>query len=109
MDLNKLMQQAQEMQKKMQAAQEEIAKLEIVGESGSGAVKITFNGQHEAKSCKLSSDVCALPKDDLEILEDLIVAAINAATQKIKTSSQQKLTALTANLDLPEGFGGTGG
>lgn len=106
MDLKKLMQQAQDMQKKMQNAQEEIARLEIVGESGSGAVKITFNGQHKAKSCKISTDVCALPKDDLEVLEDLIVAAINAGTQKIEEVSKQKLANLTAGLDLPEGFAG---
>jgi DNA-binding YbaB/EbfC family protein len=106
MDLKKLMQQAQEMQKKMQSAQEEIARLEITGESGGGAVKIIFNGQHKAKSCKISPDVCPLPKDDLEILEDLIVAAINAGGQKIEEVSKQKLSSLTSGLDLPEGFAG---
>ena len=107
MDLKKLMQQAQDMQKKMQTAQEEITKLEVVGESGGGAVSFVFNGQHKAKSCKISPDITpGLSDADREVLEDLLVAGINDGHGKIEDKSKQKLSQLTAGLELPEGFKG---
>jgi DNA-binding YbaB/EbfC family protein len=106
MNLNNLMKQAQEMQKKMQEAQDEIAKLEVVGEAGGGIVKVIMNGQHVVNRVELSP---AYSNEEREVLEDLIAAAFNAAGKKVEGSSKQKLAAITAGLNLPEGFGGTGG
>jgi DNA-binding YbaB/EbfC family protein len=78
--IGKMMQQAQEMQGKMQEAQEELARMEITGESGAGLVKIVMNGRHEVK--KVNIDPGAL-EEDAEFLEDLVAAAINDAVQHV--------------------------
>jgi nucleoid-associated protein EbfC len=103
MNLNNLMKQAQEMQKKMQEAQDEISRMEVTGEAGGGLVKITMNGQHVVKRIELNP---AYTNEEREVLEDLITAAFNAASQKVQGTSKQKLAAITASLDLPQGFGG---
>lgn len=105
MNLNNLMKQAQEMQKKMQDAQSEIARMEVTGESGGGVVKITMNGQHKVKKVELNP---SYTNEEREVLEDLIAAAFNDASQRVEGASKDKLSAITAGLNLPEGFGGTG-
>jgi DNA-binding YbaB/EbfC family protein len=104
--LNNLMKQAQEMQKKMQDAQKEIEETEATGESGAGSVKVTINGRHKVKRVKLDP---AILEENIEVIEDLITAAFNAASQKIEEISKHKLSSLTSGLKLPEGFGGTEG
>lgn len=102
MNLNSLMKQAQAMQKKMQEMQEEIARLEVTGESGAGLVKVTMTGRHEAKKVILDP---SLLQEEKEILEDLIAAAINDAVRKIEDNSRGKMGNVTGGMKLPEGFG----
>jgi len=98
--LTDLMKKAQEMQKKMQEIQKQIAEMEVTGQSGGGLVKIVMSGQHHAKRTTIDPSVL---KEDKAILEDLITAAINDASDKIEKGTREKMTALTG-IKLPEGF-----
>lgn len=100
-DLNQLMKKAQEMQQKLQAAQDEVAKLEVTGESGAGLVKVTMDGKHNVTKVAIDDEVL---QEDKEILEDLIAAATNDAVKKVETASQSKLGGLTAGMGLPTDF-----
>jgi DNA-binding YbaB/EbfC family protein len=99
--LGNLMRQAQQMQANMQKLQEEIARMEITGESGAGMVKVTLNGRHEARAVRIDPSVL---QEDREILEDLIAAAINDAAQKLEKASQEKMATVTSGMQLPPGF-----
>jgi DNA-binding YbaB/EbfC family protein len=99
--LSQLMKQAQEMQANMQKAQDELAKLEIEGEAGGGMVKIRMTCKHEVRRVALED---ALLKDDKEMLEDLIAAAINDANRKIEQTVQDRMASLTNGLALPPGM-----
>ncbi len=101
-DLMGLMGKAKEMQEKMQAMQDEIAELEVSGTSGGGLVTITLSGKGEMKS--LSIDPSLFKEDDVEILEDLILAAHNEAKAKTEAAMQEKTKELTAGLPLPPGM-----
>lgn len=105
--IGNLMKQAQQLQANMQKAQEEIAAMEITGESGGGMVKVTINGRHEAKRVQLDP---AVPLDDREMVEDLVAAAINDAVHKLESASQQRMAGLMGGMNLPPGlklpFGG---
>lgn len=105
-DIGNIMQEAQKMQERMQKAQEELANTTVEGESGAGLVKVKMNGKHEAVAVKINP---TLMDEDVDMLEDLILGAINAAVQKIETVSKQKINDLTQGLKLPEGFGDMGG
>ena len=102
-----MMKQAMALQANMKKAQEEIAAMEVVGESGGGMVKVTMNGKHEVKRVQIEPQVAA---EDREMLEDLIAAAINDATQRIETATQQKMSGVMGGMQLPPGmklpFGG---
>ncbi|OGT60862.1 MAG: nucleoid-associated protein, YbaB/EbfC family [Gammaproteobacteria bacterium RIFCSPHIGHO2_12_FULL_43_28] len=100
--LNDIMKRAQEMQKKLQEIQKQVADMEVIGQSGGGMVKITMTGQHYAKKVVLDSN---LLKDDKAIIEDLIAAAINDATDKIEKNLREKMGSL-AGMKMPDGFGG---
>jgi hypothetical protein len=99
--LSQLMKQAQEMQANMQKAQDELAKLEIEGEAGGGMVKIRMTCKHEVRRVALED---ALLKDDKEMLEDLIAAAINDVNRKIEQTVQERMASLTTGLALPPGM-----
>lgn len=105
MNMQQLMQQAQrmqeQMQKNMQKAQEELASLELVGESGAGLVKVTMNGQHDVKRVSIDD---SLLSEDKEILEDLLAAAVNDAVRKVEAKSKETMGAATAGLGLPPGM-----
>jgi nucleoid-associated protein EbfC len=101
MNLNQLMKQAQEMQAKMQKAQQEIANLIVVGEAGAGLVKIEMTGRYDAKRVHIDS---SLMQEEKEMLEDLIAAAINDAVRKIEKTSRDRMSGLTAGMQLPEGM-----
>lgn len=101
-DLLGLMGKAKEMQAKMQAMQEEIAQLEMTGQSGGGLVQVTLTGKSEMKSLKI--DPSLVKEGEGEILEDLIVAAHNDAKAKVETAMQEKTKALTAGLPIPPGM-----
>lgn len=96
--MNELMKSAQEMQKKMQWVQETLSGSEVVGEAGAGAVKLTMNGRYVAKKLRLEPSVYREPK---EVVEDLVVAAINDATRKVEKLSQEKLMQLSKELGYP--------
>ena len=98
--LNEIMQRAQEMQKKLQDIQKQVAEMEILGQSGGGAVKILMTGQHYAKKVTLDPNVL---KEEKSVLEDLIAAAINDATDKIEKGLRDKMGGLTG-LKMPDGF-----
>ena len=92
--LGNLMQQAQKMQ-------EEIAQLEVIGESGAGLVKITINGAHNCRRIDIDP---SLMEDDKEMLEDLIAAAFNDAARKVEAAAQQHMSQFTQGLGLPPGM-----
>ncbi|MGW8311553.1 MAG: YbaB/EbfC family nucleoid-associated protein, partial [Thiogranum sp.] len=96
-----LMKQAQQMQANMQKAQEEIARMEVTGESGGGLVKVTMTGRHEARRVQIDA---SLMGDDREMLEDLVTAAINDAAHKIEAVTQERMAGMTAGLNLPPGM-----
>jgi len=99
--LGKIMQQAQAMQGKMKEAQEEMAKMEITGESGAGLVKVVMNGKHEVKNLVIDPSVF---EEDREFAEDLVAAAINDAVQRVSTTTKEKMSEMTGGMDLPEGM-----
>jgi DNA-binding YbaB/EbfC family protein len=99
--LGNLMKQAQQMQADMQKAQQEIASLEVTGESGGGLVKVTMTGRHEARRVEIDE---SLVGDDKDMLEDLIAAAINDAAHKVEAVTQQRMSNVTAGMNLPAGM-----
>jgi DNA-binding YbaB/EbfC family protein len=99
--LGNLMRQAQQMQETMQKAQAELADMEITGEAGGGMVKIVLNGRHEAKSVAIEPK---LQGEDLGLLEDLLVAAVNDAVRKLAARTQEKYSGLMSGLNLPPGM-----
>lgn len=101
-DLLGLMGKAKEMQAKFQAMQEDIAAMEATGQAGGGMVKVTITGKFEMK--KLDIDPSLFKEDDVEILEDLIVAAHKDAKDKAEAAAAEKTKALTAGLPIPPGF-----
>lgn len=98
--LNEIMKRAQEMQKKLQDIQKQVSEMEIVGQAGGGVVKITMTGQHYAKKVFLDPN---LLKEEKSIIEDLIAAAINDATDKIEKNLRDKMGGL-AGMKLPDGM-----
>ncbi|MEI9409178.1 YbaB/EbfC family nucleoid-associated protein [Mesorhizobium salmacidum] len=101
-DLLSLMGKAKEMQAKFQAMQDEIATVEAVGQAGGGLVSITLSGKFDIKSLKI--DPSLFREDEVEILEDLILAAHNDAKAKVEQIMQEKTKALTAGLPIPPGM-----
>lgn len=93
-----LMKEAQKMQQRMQEVQQQLKKLTLVGESGGGMVKIAMNGAHDVTNVKISD---SLLKEGIEMLEDLVRAAINDAVRKVENASKQKIGQLAASIDLP--------
>ncbi|MFZ0258238.1 MAG: YbaB/EbfC family nucleoid-associated protein [Gammaproteobacteria bacterium] len=99
--LGNIMKQAQEMQANLQKAQEELANLEVAGESGGGMVTVLMTGRHDVRRVTIDA---SLMTEDKEMLEDLVAAAVNDAVRKVEQESQQKLSGLTAGLSLPGGL-----
>lgn len=101
MGLSEIMKRAQDMQKKLQDIQKQVAEMEVTGQSGGGVVKIIMTGQHYAKKVTLDQN---LLKDDKTVIEDLIAAAINDATDKIEKNLREKMGDLSGT-ELPGGMG----
>ena len=99
--LGDLMKKAQEMQQKLADMQEELANAEVSGESGAGLVKVILTGRHDVRSVRIDD---SLLKEDKEVLEDLIAAAINDAVRRSESQKQEKMSELTAGIPLPPGF-----
>ena len=99
--LGNLMKQAQMMQDNMKKMQEQLASMEVEGQAGAGMVKVIMNGRHDVKRVTIDP---SLLSDDKDMLEDLVAAAVNDAVRKIDATSQEKMGALTAGMNLPAGF-----
>lgn len=99
--LGGLMKQAQQMQEKMQKMQEEVAQLEVTGESGAGLVKVTINGAHNCRRIEIDP---SLMEDDKEMVEDLVAAAFNDAIRRAEELQKEKMASVTAGLNLPAGM-----
>jgi DNA-binding YbaB/EbfC family protein len=99
--LGNMMKQAQKMQADMQKAQEEIANMEVEGQSGGGMVKVVMNGRHEVRRVELDD---SLMQDDKEMIEDLLAAAVNDAVRRIETESSERMSSVTAGMNLPGGL-----
>jgi DNA-binding YbaB/EbfC family protein len=95
-NIGQLMKQAQMMQENMRRMQEQLGTLEVEGQSGSGAVKVVMTCKHEVR--RVSIDPSVAGADDREMLEDLLVAALNDATRKVETTINEKMGAITAGL-----------
>ena len=98
--LGNIMKQAQAMQENMKKAQEELAKVEVTGESGGGMVKLVMTCRHDVKKVTIDPELMG-DVDDKDILEDLIAAAMNDAVRKVEKTSQDKMSGLTGGLDIP--------
>jgi DNA-binding YbaB/EbfC family protein len=99
--MGNLMKQAQMMQERMQKVQEEVAKMEVTGESGAGMVKITITGSHNVRRVSIDPSLMA---DDQEMLEDLIAAAFNDAVRRAEEQNKAKMADVTGGMQLPPGF-----
>lgn len=97
MKIDDLMKQAQQMQEKMQQAQEQLANKEVQGESGAGMVKVTMNGRHDVKRVSIDS---TLMGEDKEMLEDLLAAAVNDAVRKVEAGNKDAMSGLASGIDL---------
>ena len=96
-----MMKQAQKMQEDMQKAQQEIANMEVEGQAGGGMVSVVMNGRHELRSVNIDE---SLMKDDKDMIEDLVAAAVNDAVRKIEQESSSKMSGVTSGLNLPAGM-----
>ena len=101
MDFSKMLSQAQEMQKKMGEAKESLKNITVEGESGGGSVKVVLNGSNEMISINIDPQIL---KEELSIVEDLIVAASNNAKKNVESRVQEEMSKLTGGFQLPAGF-----
>lgn len=95
-----LMQQAQKMQEQMQKAQADLARLQVVGEAAGGLVKVEMNGEHAVRRVHIDASLVG----DVEMLEDIISAAINDAVNRVESVRKEKMADMTSGLPLPAGF-----
>ena len=101
-NLGQMMKQAQEMQTRMQQMQDALAEVEVTGQSGAGMVNVTLNGKGEMKKLKLDKSV--VDPDDVEVIEDLIVAAFNDAKLKVEQHVADETQKLMGGMKLPPGI-----
>lgn len=99
--LGNIMKQAQAMQEKMKQAQEELAKTVVEGSSGGGLVKVSMTCRHDVKKVTIDDD---LLEEEKAVLEDLLAAAVNDAVRKVESTTEEKMSGLTAGLGLPAGM-----
>jgi DNA-binding YbaB/EbfC family protein len=99
--LTQLMKQAQAMQDNMRKAQEQLSSVEVEGQSGAGMVKVIVTCKNEVKRITLDPNLLS---DDKDMLEDLVVAAVNDALRKAEATAAEKMQGVTAGMPLPPGF-----
>ena len=99
--LGNIMQQAQKMQEDLKKAQEELAMMQVLGESGGGLVTIVMTGKREARKVTIDDSLLG---EDKDMLEDLVAAAINDAVNKVGKMKKEKMSDITAGIPLPPGF-----
>ncbi|WP_415247987.1 YbaB/EbfC family nucleoid-associated protein [Thauera sp.] len=95
-----LMKQAQQMQENMKKMQEQLASVEVEGQSGAGMVKVLMTCKYDVRRVSIDESVM----DDKEMLEDLVAAALNDAVRKVEATTQEKMSGFTAGLNLPPGM-----
>lgn len=103
MDMRALMKQAQEMQANMHKAQEELAKERVEASAGGGMVTVTASGAGEVLSIKIDPE--SVDKDDIEMLEDMVLAAVNEANRMAGEMASARMNSATGGMDLPGGLG----
>jgi len=101
-NLGQLMKQAQEMQSKMTEMQQRLADAEVTGAAGAGMVTVTLNGKGDVRGIKIDPGLAT--GEDVEVLEDLIVAAFNDARSKVEQLASEEMKKITGGLDLPPGM-----
>ncbi|MGE4062209.1 MAG: YbaB/EbfC family nucleoid-associated protein [Rhodospirillaceae bacterium] len=101
-NLGNIMKQVQDMQTRMSEMQDKLAQLEITGSAGAGMVQATLIGKCELRRLKI--DPALMKPEETEVLEDLIVAAVNDARGKVEKNAQDEMSKLTGGLPLPPGF-----
>ena len=99
--LGGLMKQAQMMQENMKKMQDQLASVEVEGQSGGGMVKVIITCRHDVKRVSIDP---SLVGDDKDMLEDLVAAAMNDAVRKVEATTQEKMGSMTAGMGLPAGF-----
>ena len=99
--LGNLMKQAQMMQENMKKMQDQLASVEVEGQSGGGMVKVIITCRHDVKRVSIDP---SLMGDDKDMLEDLVAAAMNDAVRKVEATTQEKMGSMTAGMGLPAGF-----
>ena len=107
MNMMNMMKQAQNIQKRLMEAQEELVNMSIEGSSGNGSVNVVCDGKGQFKSIKLSAEAInpenpsAVSSDDIEMLEDLISSAMKVATEKSKSEMESKMKSVTGGVNIP--------
>jgi len=101
-NLGNMMKQAQQFQAKMQEMQAQLDKVEMTGQSGGGTVQIVLSGKNDVK--KISIDKALMDPEEVEVLEDLLLAAFNDAKQKVEAHAAAEMQKLTGGLQLPPGL-----
>ena len=107
MNMMNMMKQAQNIQKKLVEAQNELSNTDVTAEAGNGSVKVVCDGKGIFKSIKLSAEAinaenpASVSQDDIEMLEDLITSAMNSATEKSKTVLETKMKSVTGGVNIP--------
>jgi len=105
-NFQKMLKQAQDLQKKMESTQEELSGIEVTGISGGGAVSVVFNGKNEFVSLKIKPEAInpdspeSVDEETVEMLEDLISSAIKDANSKVSNMAQEKMSSITGNLNI---------
>jgi DNA-binding YbaB/EbfC family protein len=99
--LGPLMKQAQQMQENMKNMQEQLAAVEVEGQSGAGMVKVVMTCRYDVKRVKIDD---SLFNDDKDMLEDLLAAAVNDAVRRVEATTQEKMSGVTAGMGLPPGM-----
>jgi DNA-binding YbaB/EbfC family protein len=100
-NISGLMKQAQQMQDNMKKMQEELATIEVEGQSGAGMVKVTMTCRYDVKRVSIDPSVIS---DDKDMLEDLVAAAVNDAVKRVEAATHEKMSGFTAGLGLPAGL-----
>jgi DNA-binding YbaB/EbfC family protein len=100
-NLAALMKQAQQMQENMKQLQEQLATVEVEGQSGGGIIKVIMTCRHDVKRVVIDP---SLLKEDKEMLEDLLATAVNDAVRRVEATIQEKMGGMTAGMGLPPGF-----
>lgn len=95
-----LVQQAQKMQQEMEKAKAEMERMEVTGEAGGGLARVTMDGRHAVKKVQIDPSLI----EDVEMLEDIVTAAINDAVNRISEANEERMSNITSGLPLPPGF-----